>query len=85
MAESLARLPVTRKVIAVDPTPEVLKAAMAHMRRDPKLKGVLEYRAETVETLEFGEGQVGSEGFDVVSGFLFLPAGRAMGEVMELS
>lgn len=67
LAESLARLPVTRKVIAVDPTPEVLKVAKAHMRRDPGLRGRLEYRQGTVEGVRFSGEEVGTGGFDVVS------------------
>lgn len=38
-AESAARLPTTKSVTAIDPTPEVLAIAKAHKRRDPRLVG----------------------------------------------
>ncbi|KAK1689080.1 3-demethylubiquinone-9 3-O-methyltransferase [Colletotrichum godetiae] len=50
-AESAARLPDTTKVTAVDPTPGVLAIAKGHARRDPALRGKLEYKAATIETL----------------------------------
>lgn len=50
-AESAARLPTTRHVTAVDPSPEVLAVARAHARRDPGLRGRLDYVNASVETL----------------------------------
>ncbi|KAL0941854.1 hexaprenyldihydroxybenzoate methyltransferase [Colletotrichum truncatum] len=50
-AESAARLPDTSAVTAIDPTPGVLAIAKAHARRDPALRGKLEYKSATIETL----------------------------------
>lgn len=91
LAESLARLRSTESVVGIDPSPEVLRVAMEHMRRDPALRGKLRYLNTTVgeleEALAMGvTGAGGDEGaaeeqrgeglFDVVSS---LPAnGRRM-------
>jgi ubiquinone biosynthesis O-methyltransferase len=50
-AESAARLPGTEKVTAIDPSPEVLGVAKAHARRDPGLKGKLNYTNTSIEQL----------------------------------
>ena len=60
LAESLARLRSTESVVGIDPSPEVLKVAMEHMRRDPALRDKLRYLNTTVGGLEEGL-------FDVVS------------------
>ncbi|TGZ84094.1 hexaprenyldihydroxybenzoate methyltransferase [Ascodesmis nigricans] len=61
LAESLARLPTTESVLAIDPTPGVLDIAKAHMRTDPALKRKLQYRASTIEDV------LEEEMFDVVT------------------
>ncbi|KAF0325924.1 3-demethylubiquinone-9 3-o-methyltransferase [Colletotrichum asianum] len=63
-AESAARLPDTTAVTAIDPTPGVLAIAKAHARRDPALRGKLEYKSATIETLP-----VPAQLYDVVSVF----------------
>lgn len=52
-AESAARLPTTASVTAIDPSPEVLKVAEAHKRRDPALVagGKLTYLNMGIEDL----------------------------------
>ncbi|OHE90950.1 3-demethylubiquinone-9 3-O-methyltransferase [Colletotrichum orchidophilum] len=66
-AESAARLPDTAKVTAVDPTPGVLAIAKGHARRDPALRGKLEYKAATIETLPIPSKA--EDLYDVVSVF----------------
>ena len=68
LAESLARLRGTKSVLGIDPTPEVMRIARAHMRKDPGLKGRLEYLGATIDALrEKGAAAEGvREGFDVV-------------------
>ncbi|KAK1579751.1 3-demethylubiquinone-9 3-O-methyltransferase [Colletotrichum navitas] len=66
-AESAARLPDTTAVTAIDPTPGVLAIAKAHARRDPALRGKLEYRAATIETLPVPATP--ADRYDVVSVF----------------
>ncbi|KAK2061275.1 3-demethylubiquinone-9 3-O-methyltransferase [Colletotrichum caudatum] len=66
-AESAARLPDTTAVTAIDPTPGVLAIAKAHARRDPALKGKLEYRSATIETLPVPTAP--ADRYDVVSVF----------------
>ncbi|KAM4062887.1 methyltransferase [Hirsutella rhossiliensis] len=51
-AESAARLPTTRRVTAIDPTPSVLAVAKAHARKDPSLVTKLAYRQSSIEELE---------------------------------
>lgn len=51
-AESAARLSSTAGVTAIDPSPDVLAVAKAHARRDPGLKGKLEYLNTSIEGLE---------------------------------
>jgi polyprenyldihydroxybenzoate methyltransferase / 3-demethylubiquinol 3-O-methyltransferase len=50
-AESVARLPTTKHVTAIDPTPEVLAVARSHARKDPGLRSKLEYRQTSIENL----------------------------------
>ncbi|KAL7817104.1 ubiquinone biosynthesis O-methyltransferase [Trichoderma gracile] len=65
-AESAARLPSTKHVTAIDPTPSVLAVAKAHARKDPSLAGKLTYKLTSVEQLPVpAEGQ----GYDVVTLF----------------
>ncbi|TFB07067.1 Ubiquinone biosynthesis O-methyltransferase [Trichoderma ghanense] len=65
-AESAARLPSTKHVTAIDPTPSVLAVAKAHARKDPSLAGKLTYQLSSVEQLPVpAEGQ----GYDVVTLF----------------
>ncbi|KAI8682751.1 hypothetical protein LRP88_05290 [Fusarium phalaenopsidis] len=66
-AESAARLPMTRRVTAIDPTPEVLAVARAHARRDPGLRNKLEYRQTSIENLPVPATP--EEAYDVVSLF----------------
>ncbi|KAF9876282.1 hypothetical protein CkaCkLH20_06225 [Colletotrichum karsti] len=66
-AESAARLPDTAAVTAIDPTPGVLAIAKAHARRDPALRGKLEYKSATIETLPVP--QQPQQLYDVVSVF----------------
>ncbi|KAF6826307.1 3-demethylubiquinone-9 3-O-methyltransferase [Colletotrichum musicola] len=66
-AESAARLPDTESVLAIDPTPGVLAVARAHARRDPALRGKLEYRSATIESLPLPAGV--QDQYDVVSVF----------------
>lgn len=66
-AESAARLPSTRRVTAIDPTPEVLAIARAHARKDPGLRSKLEYRQTSIENLPVPATP--EEAYDVVSLF----------------
>ncbi len=66
-AESAARLPSTASVTAIDPSPEVLSVARAHLRRDPGLQGRLTYVHSTIEMLPVPAGD--DDKFDVVSLF----------------
>lgn len=50
-AESAARLPTTKSVTAIDPSPEVLAIAKAHAKRDPRLSGKLTYMNTSIENL----------------------------------
>jgi polyprenyldihydroxybenzoate methyltransferase/3-demethylubiquinol 3-O-methyltransferase len=69
-AESAARLPTTASVTAIDPSPEVLKVAEAHGRRDPTLQtpGRLAYLNLSIEQLA-SNPTVRKDGYDVVSIF----------------
>lgn len=65
-AESAARLPSTKHVTAIDPTPSVLSVAKAHARKDPLLAKKLSYKQSSIEQLEIpAEGK----GYDIVSLF----------------
>ncbi|KAH6605807.1 hexaprenyldihydroxybenzoate methyltransferase [Trichoderma cornu-damae] len=65
-AESAARLPSTKHVTAIDPTPSVLSVAKAHARKDPSLAAKLSYKQCSVEQLHVpAEGQ----GYDIVTLF----------------
>lgn len=68
-AESAARLSNTKSVLAIDASPEVLKVANAHKRRDPTLcePGRLTYKNIPVEKL--AQEEVGDQLFDVVTVF----------------
>lgn len=66
-AESVARLPTTASVTAVDPTPEVLRIARAHAAKDPTLASKLKYVSGTIETLPLPDSSEGR--YDVVSLF----------------
>jgi polyprenyldihydroxybenzoate methyltransferase/3-demethylubiquinol 3-O-methyltransferase len=68
-AESAARLPSTHSVTAIDPTPEVLKIAEAHKRRDPTLMtpGRLTYMNTSIENLP--PPDTPEEAYDIVSLF----------------
>ncbi|PHH62497.1 hypothetical protein CDD81_7070 [Ophiocordyceps australis] len=69
-AESAARLPSTRRVVAIDPTPSVLAVARAHARRDPSLTAHrLTYQQTTVEELPVPAVDDDSGRFDVVTLF----------------
>lgn len=65
-AESAARLPSTKHVTAIDPTPSILAVAKTHARKDPSLVGKLSYKQTSIEELEVPKE---GEGFDVVSLF----------------
>jgi polyprenyldihydroxybenzoate methyltransferase/3-demethylubiquinol 3-O-methyltransferase len=66
-AESAARLPFTHSVTAIDPSPEVLKIATAHQRRDPLLTipGKLTYLNHGIEDLP----PSAQGGYDIVTIF----------------
>ncbi|KAG6035496.1 hypothetical protein E4U41_006050 [Claviceps citrina] len=67
-AESAARLPTTKRVTAIDPTPSVLAVAKAHAKKDPSLSGKLFYRQSSIEELEVPrDGE--KDGYDVVTLF----------------
>ncbi|KAG6160884.1 hypothetical protein E4U37_003674 [Claviceps purpurea] len=66
-AESAARLPTTKRVTAIDPTPSVLAVAKAHAKKDPSLKGKLFYTQSSIEDLEVPRSD--EERYDVVSLF----------------
>ncbi|TEA15952.1 Ubiquinone biosynthesis O-methyltransferase [Colletotrichum sidae] len=64
-AESAARLHDTHAVTAIDPTPGVLAIAKSHAKRDPALRGKLEYKSATIETLPAAPERL----YDIVSVF----------------
>ncbi|KAI0133651.1 3-demethylubiquinone-9 3-O-methyltransferase [Xylariales sp. AK1849] len=66
-AESAARVPGTKSVTAIDPSPEVLSVAKAHARRDPGLRGKLDYLNTSIEQLPVPESD--EKKYDVVSIF----------------
>ncbi|KAI8935580.1 hypothetical protein NX059_008146 [Plenodomus lindquistii] len=69
-AESAARLPHTTSVTAIDPTPEVLKIAEAHRRRDPMLTSQphrLNYINTSIESLPLPSSP--NEAYDIVTLF----------------
>ncbi|KAJ6787926.1 hypothetical protein PWT90_06406 [Aphanocladium album] len=63
-AESAARLATTEHVTAIDPTPSVLAVAKAHAKRDPALRGKLDYQLTSIEKLPAPERP-----YDIVSLF----------------
>lgn len=68
-AESAARLPSTRSVRAIDPTPSVIEVAKQHQRTDPSLlaPGRLSYLNSALEDLRLPKTP--EEGVDVLSLF----------------
>ncbi|KAK8069435.1 hypothetical protein PG994_006051 [Apiospora phragmitis] len=73
-AESAARLPGTKFVTAIDPSPEVLNIARGHARRDPSLRNKLQYLNTPIERLTATLGQQQQQQqeqpqYDVVSVF----------------
>ncbi|KAF2800178.1 hexaprenyldihydroxybenzoate methyltransferase mitochondrial precursor [Melanomma pulvis-pyrius CBS 109.77] len=82
-AESAARLPGTLSVTAIDPTPEVLKIAEAHRRRDPTLlvDGRLTYLNQSIEDLTPPTSP--AEGYDVVTIFEVIEHVNAPGPFLE--
>ena len=68
-AESAARLPQTKGVVAIDPSDEVISIAKAHAQHDPLFleQGRLEYQNKTIEDLPVP--RIPEEQFDVVSLF----------------
>jgi 2-polyprenyl-6-hydroxyphenyl methylase/3-demethylubiquinone-9 3-methyltransferase len=70
-AESAARLANTAHVRAVDPSEAVLSVARAHARRDPALRGKLEYLCTPIEGLALPDDNNNNNGeyYDVVSLF----------------
>ena len=65
-AESAARVPSTRSVLAIDPTPSVLAIAKAHAKKDPALAAKLSYRQTSIEELEIPTPE---NAYDIVSLF----------------
>ncbi|OAL06304.1 hexaprenyldihydroxybenzoate methyltransferase mitochondrial precursor [Phaeosphaeriaceae sp. SRC1lsM3a] len=82
-AESAARLPSTTSVTAIDPTPEVLKIAEGHKRRDPTLMkpGKLTYLNTSIEDLSLPSSP--TEAYDVVTLFEVLEHVNAPGPFLE--
>jgi len=71
-AESAARLPDVSSVTAIDPSPEVLRVAQAHQKRDPMLAGSdrLRYLLAAVDDVARpGHQAHRAPGYDVVSVF----------------
>lgn len=66
-AESAARLPTTRTVTAIDPSPSVLAVARAHANKDPSLRGKLLYRQSSIEQLPVPQRD--GDRYDLVSLF----------------
>lgn len=82
-AESAARLPNTLSVTAIDPTPEVLKIAEGHKRRDPTLNapGKLTYLNTSIEKLPLPTSP--TDAYDVVTLFEVLEHVNAPGPFLE--
>ncbi|KAH4600861.1 hypothetical protein HBH82_186620 [Parastagonospora nodorum] len=82
-AESAARLPTTKSVTAIDPTPEVLKIAEGHKRRDPTLMqpGRLSYLNTSIEDLPLPATP--NEAFDIVTLFEVLEHVNAPGPFLQ--
>lgn len=66
-AESAARLPTTKHVTAIDPTPSVLAVAKAHAKKDPSLSAKLSYKQTSIEELPVPQDP--RDGYHVVSLF----------------
>jgi len=82
-AESAARLPSTASVTAIDPTPEVLKIAEGHKRRDPRLmeEGQLTYLHMSIEALP--QPSSPEEAYDIVTLFEVIEHVNAPGPFLE--
>ncbi|KAF2193466.1 ubiquinone biosynthesis O-methyltransferase [Zopfia rhizophila CBS 207.26] len=82
-AESAARLSRTESVTAIDPTPEVLKVAEGHKRRDPVLvqPGKLTYLNKGIEQLEQPKSE--AEQYDIVTLFEVLEHVNAPAPFLE--
>lgn len=82
-AESAARLPNTLSVTAIDPTPEVLKIAEGHKRRDPTLNapGKLKYLNTSIEDLPSPASP--TEAYDIVTLFEVIEHVNAPGPFLE--
>ena len=82
-AESAARLPDTLSVTAIDPTPEVLKIAQGHKRRDPTLTapGKLTYLNTSIEELPLPASPTNA--FDIVTLFEVLEHVNAPGPFLS--
>ncbi|KAL5116367.1 Hexaprenyldihydroxybenzoate methyltransferase, mitochondrial [Pleosporales sp. CAS-2024a] len=82
-AESAARLPSTRSVTAIDPTPGVVAIARGHQRRDPALMapGKLRYVNSSIEQLPVPA--TASDAFDIVTLFEVLEHVHAPGPFLE--
>ncbi|KAF1936120.1 hexaprenyldihydroxybenzoate methyltransferase mitochondrial precursor [Clathrospora elynae] len=82
-AESAARLPSTLSVTAIDPTPQVLKIAEGHKRRDPVLTapGKLTYLNTSIEDLPRPAKE--SEAYDMVTLFEVIEHVNAPGPFLE--
>jgi polyprenyldihydroxybenzoate methyltransferase/3-demethylubiquinol 3-O-methyltransferase len=82
-AESAARLPHTTSVTAIDPTPEVLKIAEGHKRRDPMLMqtGKLSYLNTSIEDLP--RPGTPADAFDIVTLFEVIEHVNAPGPFLE--
>lgn len=52
LSECLARLPFTSHVLGIDLSPDVIEVAKAHMAKDPKLAGKLDYRLMELSKLD---------------------------------
>jgi ubiquinone biosynthesis O-methyltransferase len=83
-AESAARLKGTESVTAIDPSPEVLRIAEEHRRRDPGLmemgSGRLRYENKGIEDLKVPPKE---GGYDVVTLFEVLEHVNAPGPFLE--
>ncbi|KAI9745571.1 MAG: Hexaprenyldihydroxybenzoate methyltransferase, mitochondrial [Claussenomyces sp. TS43310] len=66
-AESAARLPHTKSVTAIDPSPKVLSIAKGHARRDPGLASKLHYANASIEGMPKPDSR--TDRYDIVSLF----------------
>ncbi|OAA50572.1 hexaprenyldihydroxybenzoate methyltransferase [Metarhizium rileyi] len=80
-AESAARLPTTKRVTAIDPTPSVLAVAKAHAKKDPSLAGKLFYEQSSIEQLPAPPSS--GDAYDIVSLFEVIEHVDAPGPFLE--